>query len=97
LGTTATFKQASLLELTDDLIIFPNPAYEEISIQSKDLMISYVIYSIDGKVVSSSEVDSVKQVKANVSALPQGYYLLSVQTNQGLITKPSSRIDSFGT
>jgi len=51
-------------------------------------MISYVIYSIDGKVVSSSEVDSVKQVKANVSALPQGYYLLSVQTNQGLITKP---------
>jgi len=50
-----------------------------------------------GKVVSSSEVDSVKQVKANVSALPQGYYLLSVQTNQGLITKPSSRIDSFGT
>ena len=88
LGTTATFKQASLLELTDDLIIFPNPAYEEISIQSKDLMISYVIYSIDGKVVSSSEVDSVKQVKANVSELPQGYYLLSVQTNQGLITKP---------
>ena len=67
LGTTATFKQASLLELTDDLIIFPNPAYEEISIQSKDSMISYVIYSIDGKVVSSSEVDSVKQVNANVS------------------------------
>ena len=88
LGTTATFKQASLLELTDDLIIFPNPAYEEISIQSKDSMISYVIYSIDGKVVSSSEVDSVKQVKANVSELPQGYYLLSVQTNQGPITKP---------
>ena len=28
LGTTATFKQASLLELTDDLIIFPNPASE---------------------------------------------------------------------
>ena len=51
-------------------------------------MISYVIYSIDGKVVSSSEVDSVKQVKANVSELPQGYYLLSVQTNQGPITKP---------
>ena len=41
-----------------------------------------------GKVVSSSEVDSVKQVKANVSELPQGYYLLSVQTNQGPITKP---------
>lgn len=89
LGTTAIFKQASLLkEVTDDLIIFPNPAYEEISIQSKDSMISYVIYSIDGKVVSSSEVDSVKLVKVNVSELPQGYYFLSVQTNQGPITKP---------
>ena len=47
-----------------------------------------VFTTVNQRVLGSSQVDSVKQVKANVSELPQGYYLLSVQTNQGPITKP---------
>jgi hypothetical protein len=39
-----------------------------------------VFTTVNQRVLGSSQ--------ANVSELPQGYYLLSVQTNQGPITKP---------
>ncbi|HEX5112749.1 MAG TPA: M36 family metallopeptidase [Saprospiraceae bacterium] len=68
--------------------IFPNPASDHITLQWNDkgsMDIKVMLESIDGKLVSahSLPIDSREQVHINVNDVPEGLYLVKINTDQG--------------
>ena len=57
------------------VIVFPNPANSYIKIKSDNEIVSAEIYDLTGKTVLRTTDDSI-----DVSALPDGFYLLKVNT-----------------
>jgi len=70
--------------LNKGFIIYPNPASEKLNIHVDATTISsYQIFDFLGRVVLSSDVNDLKLVKANISSLNSGTYLVKVQTPHG--------------
>jgi hypothetical protein len=85
--------------LTDDLLssenefatanfsIYPNPASDVINLNAGNLIINSVkITDINGRVVSTFNVNLTSSVEINVSDLTTGIYFLTVDTDQGVGT-----------
>ncbi|MFT7119952.1 MAG: subtilisin family serine protease/chitodextrinase [Neolewinella sp.] len=70
-----------------DVQIAPNPASDVVTIRVHDPMSRITVYSIDGKQVFSRSYDGVEQTTIDVSSLPSGIYILSVQTDEELVTE----------
>ncbi len=70
--------------LNRGFVIYPNPANEELNLHLDATTISsYQIIDFLGREVLSSDVNNLKLVKANVSSLKSGPYLVKVQTPFG--------------
>ena len=70
--------------LNRGFIIYPNPASEKLNLHLDATTISsYQIIDFLGREVLSSDVNNLKLVKANVSSLKSGAYLVKVQTPFG--------------
>ena len=70
--------------LNKGFIIYPNPASEKLNLHVDATTISsYQIIDFLGRVVLSSDVNHLKLVKANISSLKSGAYLVKVQTPFG--------------
>ena len=70
--------------LNNGFIIYPNPASEKLNLHIDATTISsYQIIDFLGRVVLSSDVNNLKLVKANISSLKSGAYLVKVQTPFG--------------
>ena len=70
--------------LNKGFIIYPNPASEKLNLHVDATTISsYQIIDFLGRVVLSSDVNNLKLVKANISSLKSGAYLVKVQTPFG--------------
>ena len=70
--------------LNNGFIIYPNPASEKLNLHVDATTISsYQIIDFLGRVVLSSDVNNLKLVKANISSLKSGSYLVKVQTPFG--------------
>ena len=70
--------------LNKGFIIYPNPAKEKLNLHVDATTISsYQIIDFLGRVVLSSDVNNLKLVKANISSLKSGAYLVKVQTPFG--------------
>jgi len=70
--------------LNKDFVIYPNPASKKLNIHVGATTISaYQIIDFLGRVVLSSDVNNLKLVKANISSLERGSYLVKVQTPFG--------------
>ena len=70
--------------LNKGFIIYPNPASEKLNLHVDATTISsYQIMDFLGHVVLSSDVNNLKLVKANISSLKSGAYLVKVQTPFG--------------
>jgi hypothetical protein len=70
--------------LNKGFIIYPNPASEKLNLHVDATTISsYQIIDFLGRVVLSSDVNNLKLVKANISSLKSGVYLVKVQTPFG--------------
>ena len=70
--------------LNKGFVAYPNPAKEKLNLHVDATTISsYQIIDFLGHVVLSSDVNNLKLVKANISSLKSGAYLVKVQTPFG--------------
>ena len=66
--------------------VFPNPANEQIFIESESTIIDISMINLSGKVIHQQNVnDRTHQV--NTGALPSGLYLLKATTTHGVLTQ----------
>jgi len=78
----------SLNDLSYNILIYPNPAVNKIKIELADLEVKTILVrQMDGKVVKSlSDIGS--EIEFNITDLDSGYYLMTLNLENGLtITK----------
>jgi len=67
------------------LRVYPNPATDNIYIESGELIKTVELFSIDGKIIQKLKVDSNSSI-ISLDKLKQGIYFLRIQTNDQLFT-----------
>ena len=70
----------------DHLRIYPNPIHDYVRIEGEGLL-SVCIYSIIGKEMYKSGIGGSHSATINVAGLPNGVYIISVKTRDGMISK----------
>jgi len=66
------------------IVIYPNPTLSHITIQHKDLIIEHVqLLAINGKVL----LDYTNETDYDISSFSNGYYLLKIETDKGIVFK----------
>ena len=70
----------------EDITIFPNPADDRLTIVSNTAISEIKIHDISGKLMSAPVVND-SRIVVDVSAFSQGFYLCSVTTDLGVVTK----------
>lgn len=73
--------QIEQLELLDDITLFPNPVINQLSVQTDMDIVSYVIYSIDGKLIKSG---NVRGATIDVSDIQKGMHLIRLLDADGV-------------
>ncbi len=69
------------------LKIYPNPAKDELRIESGDLRVENVeILDVSGKKLSKSDIH-ISANSVNVSTLPKGMYFIQIKTDKGVVTE----------
>ena len=68
------------------LRIYPNPASDQIQIESKEMIRSVELFSIDGKNIKKTNTNS-NSLKIKLDELKPGMYFLRVQTDSQLFTE----------
>lgn len=93
-GSTMTKRSAANIseELLNteakNVVIYPNPAYDEINInlENSDSIDSKMnIYAIDGKLVQNNTLSSQSNT-VNISNLNSGYYIIKIINNNGTVS-----------
>ena len=68
------------------LRIYPNPVRDELRIENGEWRIEKVeILDLTGKIILNSQLSILHSV--NVSALPQGIYIVKLKTDKGIVTE----------
>lgn len=68
-----------------EVVIYPNPARETLSFQSKSTIKSITIYSLQGQEIAHYQGDYL--TKIDISTLNSGSYITIVETNSGIVQK----------
>lgn len=76
----------ALLNNSDDVMIYPNPASDFIKISSKNQISSIKLMNSVGKLVYQKD-NIVKEIQLDVSFYQSGVYILQIITANGIITK----------
>jgi len=88
-GSVATFYDDLLSQeqfLEKSISIYPNPVNKVLHIDSANAGIHHLeVFDLQGRLVI--EASEVQGHQIDVSALPQGIYILKLETKKGLITK----------
>lgn len=64
--------------------LYPNPASDQIILESNDQIEQVTIFSIHGDFINQKRVDFQQQISVNVSDLALGVYWIEIKTNHGL-------------
>lgn len=70
----------------EDIIAYPNPATTDLTIASEDMISSIKIHNIAGMVMMQKSINA-KQAQVFVGDLQPGIYLISVETEEEVVTK----------
>ena len=70
----------------DGFEAYPNPASNELTVVSEDDINLMKVYDITGKVITSRNVNA-KQTQVDVSTYQPGIYMISIETDDEVITK----------
>ncbi|MDQ3048779.1 MAG: T9SS type A sorting domain-containing protein [Bacteroidota bacterium] len=77
-------------ELSSSINIYPNPAEDQLTIVSKDILtsepVTISIYSIDGRMMKQIQ-DFQMNSSLSLNELNPGYYMLKLETKSGLALK----------
>jgi hypothetical protein len=83
-------KGIKVAEWENDVVIYPNPVYDELRITNYELQIEHIeIFDVMGKM---QKAEGRKQkgdgkIVINVSELPSGTYFVQIYSNKGIITR----------
>ncbi len=88
LELTANFAENVSIEETEteEIIIFPNPSNEKITILSEGLIEKIKLINISGQIIKETPVNATS-VDFNVSKIQEGIYFIQLHTLNGIITK----------
>ena len=64
--------------------VYPNPAQEQVTIESDFQMQQAVVYDLLGKKVLAMDFQKTNTIQLNVSNLIPGYYLLNILGDDGI-------------
>lgn len=78
----AEFKSA---EEKDWLVVAPNPASNVVALQSRVTMSKVLLTKLDGSRIIEKSGDGQTQMELDISTLNPGIYVITVQTEEGLI------------
>lgn len=80
---------ATLLGVNDlnavDVVIYPNPAKENISISANDVLTNVTVFNVLGQRIMNSSPNDLS-TNINVSGLQRGIYIVNIETNVGTKT-----------
>jgi len=71
--------------------IFPNPATDNISVESEERIQAVELFSIDGKIIQKTQ-PNINSLNIRLNNLNRGIYFLRVQTNSQLFTAKIEKI-----
>lgn len=71
--------------------IFPNPATDNISVESEERIQAVELFSIDGKIIQKTQ-PNINSINIKLNTLNRGMYFLRVQTNSQLFTAKIEKI-----
>lgn len=75
----------SLAELTaNSLLLFPNPATSELTIQSNEVITSVEISNNQGQLIMTKTINSANEYQFSVADLTSGVYFVKIQLNSGV-------------
>ncbi len=74
-------------EIEEDIKLFPNPTSEKVSIQVTDEIKHISIFNMEGREILRRSYEGIEQTILDVSSLATGVYMISVQTEEELITE----------
>lgn len=69
------------------LAIYPNPAQNELFVEASAAIKQIRILSSDGKILRQEQANAVSMMTLDCGNLSSGFYLLQVETAEGLMTK----------
>ena len=82
----------STYEGKNEILVFPNPAKDNVAIKGDELRAVY-IYSLSGKMVSSHIYGGANQATINIEMLPAGMYMFIVETKGTVTTKKVLKVN----
>ncbi|MEO0331703.1 MAG: putative Ig domain-containing protein, partial [Bacteroidota bacterium] len=71
-------------ELPQGIQLYPNPATQTLSLEigsDGGKLVGYRLLNVQGKVLQTRLLNFQRSIRINVSSLPQGFYLLEIQTS----------------
>lgn len=71
--------------------IFPNPTTDFVNITTKENIVSYQFYDMNGKLLVGKNKLDKKEIKINLESYPKGIYLLNIQTDKRSYTQKVTR------
>lgn len=83
--TFRTFDATDLGEA--DVQLTPNPASDIVSVRTHDAIDQITVFSVDGREIFRRSYEGVEQTNLDVRTLPAGVYLISVRTEEELVTE----------
>jgi hypothetical protein len=78
---------ATTSEIANSILLYPNPTSGNIHIDSEADITNISLQSMEGITIRNWKSDHAKQEALDVNNLPPGMYLLTIQSNEGQITK----------
>jgi len=72
--------------LDNDITLFPNPAVNDLTISSREVIEDVRVYNISGQVVLEKSVNTTDDL-LDVSRLTSGIYLMQITSNGTSVTK----------
>ncbi|MCL5073004.1 MAG: T9SS type A sorting domain-containing protein [Actinobacteria bacterium] len=82
-----TSEVSDVNENTKQLIIYPNPASEQIVIKGEKIS-SVSIFSITGQILKSQKINNADEVSVVVNELENGYYFIRIQEKENFSVLP---------
>lgn len=72
----------------NNLIIYPNPAYNEVNIKAQgEMIIDFSLYNMNGQLIFMKKNPKAKTEKLSLFLLPKGVYILKVRTEKNIYSK----------
>jgi hypothetical protein len=84
-GYVKVFQNFSVLDVTDvertASFVFPNPSADFFMLKSETEVLSYELFSMDGKLIRQETINGQKEFLINMNGFSRGNYLLNLKKN----------------